>query len=86
MSNIQETRTGDIRSVEETAKERERNRRFTPLRSYVSRARALAKPPRGELGAVPPHSGAAPAKLGTERPFAPGTARRKPFRLRAPGV
>jgi hypothetical protein len=48
MSNIQETRTGDIRSVEETAKERERNRRFTPLRSYVSRARALAKPPRGE--------------------------------------
>ncbi len=48
MSNIQDTRTGVRRPVEETAKERERNQRFTPLRSYVSRARALAKPPRGE--------------------------------------
>jgi hypothetical protein len=49
MSNIQEARTGDIRSVEETANDRERNRRFTPLRSYVSRTRPLAKAPRGEL-------------------------------------
>jgi hypothetical protein len=48
MSNIQESRTGDIRSVPETAKERDESQRFTPLRSYVSRAQALAKRPRGE--------------------------------------
>jgi hypothetical protein len=49
MSNIQEARTGDIRSVEETVNERERNRRFTPLRSYVNRTRPLAEAPRGGL-------------------------------------
>jgi hypothetical protein len=45
MSNAQKPETG-----EETGKDRETEKslRFTPLRSYVSRARALAREPRRE--------------------------------------
>ena len=51
MSNSQRPETGEANSVEETSQSREakgQNLRFTPLRSYVGRARALAKQPRGE--------------------------------------
>ncbi len=52
MSNSQRPETGEANSVEETGQNREsqgQNLRFTPLRSYVSRARALAKQPGGDL-------------------------------------
>jgi len=50
MPNSQTPETGAANSIEETGKDRDtKSLRFTPLRSYVSRARALAKQPRGEL-------------------------------------
>jgi hypothetical protein len=50
MSNAQKPETSAANSIEETGKDRETEKslRFTPLRSYVSRARALAREPRGE--------------------------------------
>lgn len=48
MSKIQEPRNGEARSMKDTGKMREQNQRFTPLRSYVTRARVLATEPRGE--------------------------------------
>jgi len=50
MSNIQKPETSAANSIEETGKDRETEKslRFTPLRSYVSRARALARESRGQ--------------------------------------
>jgi hypothetical protein len=49
MSNSQKSGIGEVRAAEETGKEREQNQRFTPLRSYVSRPRALSREACGEL-------------------------------------
>ena len=57
MSNSQRPETGKANAPEATGQNREtqgQNLRFTPLRSYVSRARALAKQQRGELSRLIP--------------------------------
>lgn len=48
MSEIQELRNDHARSMEERGKAQDESQRFTPLRSYVSRARVRARGPRGE--------------------------------------
>jgi hypothetical protein len=55
MSNVQKPETSAANSIEDAGKDRETEKslRFTPLRSYVTRARALAREPRGQSALSP---------------------------------